>query len=167
MAGIYSLWAIFRDRQVDDMEIKRIGFANLRQSYVTVKDFVESETGETVKSLDTKIAEDLGLWGDDNWDLLTKFVTKFKLDSKDFEYDKHFESEGELFNSGALLLTILSAVVLAPLKLIELLSFKRIDFGLKLFQPGREKRPLDLSFRDMVTWYIEGQFKLGTEIKYR
>lgn len=134
---------------------------------MTVKDFVESETGETVKSLDTKIAEDLGLWGDDNWDLLTKFVTTFKLDSKRFDYDKHFESEGELFNSGAILLTMLSAIFLAPFKLIELLSFNRINFGLKLFRADRENKPLDLSFRDMVTWYIEGQFKLGTEVSYR
>src|SRR5690348_6103219 len=133
------------------MEIKRIGFANLRQSYVTVKDFVESETGETIKSLDTKIVEYLGLWGDDNCDLLTKFVNRFKLDTKDFDYDKHFESEGELFNSGAILLTMLSAIFIAPFKLIEFVSLKKINLGLKVFRPSREKKPLDLSFRDMVT----------------
>jgi hypothetical protein len=149
-----------------DRELKYISFSNLRQSYKTVKDFLETESGDEVKSLDTKIADDLGLWGDDNWDLLTKFVTTFKLGTRDFEYDKHFESEGELFQSGALILTVLSIVFLAPLKLIELISFNKINFGLKVFKPGREKRPLDLSFRDMLTWYIEGQYKLGTQIKY-
>lgn len=149
-----------------DRELKHISFYNLRQSYKTVKDFLETESGDEVKSLDTKIADDLGLWGDDNWELLTKFVTTFKLDTRDFEYDKHFESEGELFQSGALILTVLSIIFLAPLKLIELLSFNKINFGLKVFKPGREKRPLDLSFRDMLTWYIEGQHKLGTQIKY-
>ena len=145
-----------------DRELKHISFSNLRQSYKTVKDFLETESGDEVKSLDTKIADDLGLWGDDNWDLLTKFVTTFKLDTRDFEYDKHFESEGELFQSGTLILTVLSIIFLAPLKLIELLSLNKINFGLKVFKPGREKRPLDLSFRDMLIWYIEGQYKLGT-----
>jgi len=59
-----------------------------------------------------------------------------------------------------------SIIFLAPLKLIELLSLNKINFGLKVFKPVREKRPLDLSFRDMLTWYIEGQYKLGTQIKY-
>jgi len=97
-----------------DIESKHINFSILRQSYKTVKDFLETESGDEVKSLDTKIADDLGLWGDDNWDLLTKFVTTFKLDTRDFEYDKHFESEGELFQSGALILTVLSIIFLAP-----------------------------------------------------
>ena len=149
-----------------DKEIKHISFSNLRQSYKTVKDFIESETGDTVNSLDTKIADDLGLWGDDNWDFLTKFVTTYKLDTKDFDYDKHFESEGELFGTGGHILMVLSIIFLSPFKLIELLSFNKINFGLKIFRPGREKRPLDISFRDMLTWYIEGQFKLGTQIKY-
>jgi len=81
-----------------DRESKHINFSNLRHSYKTVKDFLETESGDEVKSLDTKIADDIGLWGDDNWDLLTKFVTTFKLDTRDFKYDKHFESEEELFN---------------------------------------------------------------------
>ncbi len=149
-----------------DKELKQISFSDLRQSYKTVKDFLENESFEKVRSLDSKIAEDLGVWGDDNWDLLTKFVTTFNLDTKHFDYDKHFESEAELFHTGAFILTILSIIFLAPFKLIELLSFNKINFGLKIFTSGREKRPLDLSFRDMVTWYIEGKFKLGNQIKY-
>lgn len=150
-----------------DKEIKYFHFSNLRQSYKTVRDFLETESGDKVESLKTKISNDLGLWGDDNLELLEKFVKTYHLDYKDFDYSKHFESEEELFQSGAVLLTVLSIILLAPLKLVEFISFNKINFGLKIFKPGRERRPLDLSFRDMLTWYIEGQYKLGSQIEYR
>src|SRR5688572_2860687 len=140
-----------------EKEVKQLSYSTLRKSFVVVKDFIENETGETVTSLDTKLAEDLKLWGYDNADLLERFVKKFNLDHKSFDYDKHFESEGELFSS-APILTILSIIFLAPFKLVELLSFNKINFGLKVFWPGREIKPLDLTFRDMLTWYLEGQF---------
>lgn len=149
-------------------ELRQINFSQLRLAYQTVKNFIENESVDKVKSLDTKIAEDLGLYGDDNWEFLEKFVTTYNLDPTGFEYDKHFESEGELFGSGAALVTLISIVLYIPFKIIEFLSFRTIDFD-KIFKNGlfgQRRQTLDLSFRDMLTWYIEGQYKLGTQVRY-
>jgi len=149
-------------------ELRQISFSQLRLAYQTVKCFIENESVDKVKSLDTKIAEDLGLYGDDNWEFLEKFVTTYNLDPTGFEYDKHFESEGELFGSGAALVTLISIVLYIPFKIIEFLSFRTIDFD-KIFKNGlfgQRRQTLDLSFRDMLTWYIEGQYKLGTQVRY-
>ena len=148
------------------MEIKEIEFAKLRHAYVTVKAFLESETYQKVKSLDTKLVDDLGKYGDDNYDLLQKFVTKFELDYKDFDYSKHFHSEAELFGSGAAFLNLLSLSVWLPLKTIELLTFNKI----KLDKPGSHipQRPVsDITFKDLLTWYIEKDYKTHTDLKYK
>jgi hypothetical protein len=47
-------------------EVKQIEFNKLRFAYETVKRFLEDQSGDTVDSLKTKIAEDLGMTGDDN-----------------------------------------------------------------------------------------------------
>ena len=85
-----------------------IDFATLRQAYSEVKTFIEKETNDKVDSLNTKIEDDLGYAGDDNWELLQKFVTTYKLDTTGFDYSKHFLSEGELFDSSAGFLTPVS-----------------------------------------------------------
>src|ERR1700749_5082413 len=108
---------------------RQIEFDKLRHAYVTVKSFIESESYEKVKSLNTKIEEDLGLSGDDNLDLLKKFVKKFELDYKDFDYSKHFLSEGELYGSEAALTNLLALSIWLPLKTIELLTFNKIKIN--------------------------------------
>lgn len=146
-----------------EAEVRGLTYSEIRQSYQTVKDFIESESYTSVKSLNTRIEADLRMAGDDNYELLEKFVERFKLDYKDFDYPKHFKSEGELFGSGAALLTIISLIFWLPAKTIELISFNRI----KLFRREEKDKRLDLTFRDMLTWYIEGRYKLGNEVKYK
>jgi hypothetical protein len=147
------------------METKQIEFAKLRHAYITVKSFVESESYEKVNSLKTKIEGDLSLSGDDNLELLEKFVKKFELDYKDFDYSKHFYSEGELFGSGAALLNLLSLSVWLPLKTIELITFHKIKIGeLNYITP--ERKVSDLTFRGMLIWYIEKEYKPSNTIKY-
>lgn len=85
-----------------------LDFKTLRQAYNEVKNFIETESASSVSSLNTKIEEDLGCAGDDNAELLEKFVTKYNLDITGFDYSKHFLSEGELFDSGTVLLMLLS-----------------------------------------------------------
>ena len=57
-------------------EIKQIEFDKLRFAYETVKRFLEDQSGDTVDSLKTKIAGDLGMTGDDNYYMLAEFVKK-------------------------------------------------------------------------------------------
>lgn len=147
------------------MEIKQIEFSKLRHAYVVVKDFIESESLEKVNSLSTKIEADLKLSGDDNYELLEKFIKKFELDHKDFDYSKHFYSEAELYGSGAALVNLLSLSVWLPLKTIELMTFNKV----KISKPGfykPERDVTDLTFRDLLVWYIEKEYKLQGTIQY-
>jgi hypothetical protein len=150
------------------METRQIEFAKLRHAYVTVKNFIvkEAEGYNELKSLDTKIKADIGLSGDDNLELLDKFVKKFELDYKNFQYDKHFHSEGELFGSGAALVNLLTLSVWLPLKTIELLTFNKIKIDKPQFPVTPDRKVSDLTFKDMLTWYIEKEYNLSDKIKY-
>ncbi len=149
-----------------DRQIKEIDFSKLRFAYLTIKSFLEKESGENVDNLKIRIAEDLSLFGDDNYDLLLKFVKKFELDYSDFQYDKHFYSEGELFSSGAALYNILALSVWLPLKTIELLTLNKVKINKpEFYQPSREVS--DMTFKDLLTWYIEGKYATGKDIEYR
>ena len=149
------------------MGTRQIEFAKLRHAYIVVKSFVDKETEgyDELKSIDTKICNDIGLCGDDNLEFLEKFVQKFELDYKDFNYEKHFQSEGELFGSGAALGNLLALSVWLPLKTIELLTFNKVKIPKpKLDQPTRQVS--DLTFKDLLTWYIEKEYKSSSSIKY-
>ncbi|MBC5775620.1 DUF1493 family protein [Pontibacter sp. KCTC 32443] len=148
-----------------DKQIKQVEFSKLRHAYITVKGFLESESWENVKSLDTTVVEDLGLYGDDNYDLLLKFVEKFELDFGDFQYDKHFYSEGELFDSFSALKSLLTLSVWLPLYTIELLTLNNVKIDKPdLFPPKRTVT--DMTFKDLLIWYIEGKYTSESEIKY-
>jgi hypothetical protein len=139
------------------METKEIEFSKLRHAYVTVKTFLETESFESVKSLDTKIVADLKLTGDDNFELLEKFVTKFELDYKNFKYDDHFHTENELWGNSALLGNLLNLSIWLPIATIKLLTFNKIKVdGPKIFEPSRQVS--DMTFRDLVTWYVEKEY---------
>ena len=150
------------------METRQIEFAKLRHAYVTVKSFIdkEAEGYSELKSLDTKIRADIGLSGDDNLELLEKFVEKFELDYKDFEYGKHFYSEGELYGSDTALFNLLTLSVWLPLKTIELFTFNKIKINKPKFPFTPDREVSDLTFKDLLTWYIEKEFKPSDKIKY-
>lgn len=108
------------------METRQIEFEKLRHAYVTVKYFLETEGYEKVTSLDNKINANLGLSGDDNYELLEKFVAKFELDHSNFNYDNHFYSEEELFGSDIAIANFLTLSIWLPLKTIELITFNKL-----------------------------------------
>lgn len=148
-----------------EQQVKQVEFAKHRHAYVTIKGFLEKESMAHVGSLKTTIAEDLSLHGDDSLELLEKFVEKFELDHEGFNYDKHFYSERELFGSGAALVNLLNLSVWLPLKTIELLTFKTVKIRKPdYYKPDREV--IDLTFKDLLIWYIEGGFPTDGEIKY-
>jgi hypothetical protein len=135
------------------MQYKELHFSQLRHAYTTIKRFIEDKTGCEIDSLHNKIEAHLGIAGDDTEELLGKFIKKYGLSADGFEFDKHFYSEGELFGSGWL---------------IEILSFKQIRFNNKpdWYRPlGREVS--DLTFKQMLTWYIEKDFTAVDKTSYR
>ena len=146
-------------------QIKQIEYKTLKHAYMTVKAFLEEESGMEVDSIKTRIAEDLVMFGDDNYDLLFKFVNRFELDHKGFQYDKHFHSEGELFDSLAVLYGLLILSIRIPLKLIELLTFNKVKFDKPdYYIPDREVT--DMTFKDLLIWYIEKKYISEDEIRY-
>jgi len=146
------------------MEVKEIEFAKLRHAYIIVKAFIDNESLDKVNSLDTKIENDLGITGDDALDLLQKFIAKFELDHKDFNFSKHFLSESEIGDPTVLLLALMSLSVWLPLKTIELISLNKIKLDKPNWHTGPERA--DLTFKDMITWYIEKDFTPSGDVKY-
>jgi hypothetical protein len=144
-----------------------INFKNIREAYVEVKKFIELETGCDLDeiSLKTKIREDLGCSGDDNLELLEKFVTRYNLDTTGFEYSKHFEGEMELYDSHAAFLNILILPIVIVVYAIKLLSFGKIDK--RNWIPNWHRPTLDMTFGDMVTWYLTGKFNLKSAVKIK
>ena len=147
-------------------EIKQIEFNKLRFAYETVKRFLEDQAGDTVDSLKTKIADDLGMTGDDNYYMLAEFVKKFELEHEGFTYDKHFYSEMELYDSTAALINLLSLSIMIPIKAIELLTLNKIHIPKPgFYKPSR--KVTDMTFKDLLTWYIEGKYTLADSVKYQ
>lgn len=148
-----------------ERQVKQIEFSKLRLAYLTVKNFLEYESCENVDTLRTKIAEDLIMLGDDNYELLEKFVKKFELDYMGFDYDQHFYSEEELFGSEAALVKLLTLPVWLPLKTIELFTFNKININKpNFYKPKREVT--DMTFKDLLTWYIERKYSTEKDIKF-
>lgn len=147
------------------MKEKHIEFSKLRHAYIIVKKFLEKEASENVDSLNIKIANDLSLLGDDNYEMLVKFIKEFEVDFTDFEYDKHFHSEWEIADSTNALLNLLTLSIWLPLKTIELLTFNKVKINKPSFHyPTREVS--DMTFKDLITSYIEKKYTRSEDIKY-
>ena len=142
-------------------------FKTLRKAYIEVKSFIECETGDEVSSLNIRIDADLGCVGDDNWELINKFVTKYNLDSSGFKYSEHFLSEGELFNSLTALLTLITLPLSFLIWLVKLISFGRLDLNKRQLTPDVNRKTIDMTFGDMLTWYITGHYNLRKNIQLK
>ncbi len=141
-------------------------FRTLRQAYVEVKRFIEENSFDTVTSLNTRIEEDLGMSGDDNYNLLVKFVKKYKLDVLGFDYNKHFLSEGEIiFDPGIMLYSILIALPFWIIFwLVRLLTFGHINYTQEQIMPSVNRQTLDMTFGDLLVWYLTGKYQLRKEV---
>ncbi len=152
--------------------IIEISFKNLKQNYIEVQQFLQKESGEKNIYNKSKVANDLSLWGDDNCDMLEKFITKYKVDFSNFNYDKHFESEGELFGS----LNSLFIFVFAILNIFKYTLFLNVvifskkyskqinDFKFYIKENKIEKK--DLTMGDLITSKIQGKFLLRENVKF-
>jgi hypothetical protein len=152
--------------------IIKISFKNLKQNYLEVQQFLEKESGEKNICIKSKIANDLSLWGDDNYNLLDFFVTKYNLDFSGFNYDKHFESEGQLFGSGTVLLKIL-LLPFYVFKFILFLSSKPFskEFSNKInsfnfYLKEHKSSRIDLTMGDLITSKIQGKFFLRENVTF-
>ena len=152
--------------------IIKISFKDLKQNYIEMQQFLQKESGEKNINNKSKVANDLSLLGDDNYDMLEDFITKYILDFSGFKYDEHFESEGELTIS---IWSILS-VVLLPLFITKgivsyLLNFLSNKYSHKIekfnfFLNKYKSNKIDLTMGDLITSKIQGKFSLREDVKF-
>lgn len=135
-------------------------YTELKETYLEVKKFLEHASGKKINSLNTKIVEDLKLWGDDNYFLLIEFIEKYDLNFEKFEYDKHFDSEGELIGFKTFILGVFKLPVLIInnllIKHISIKTYKKIDNTLY----DRTNCKKDLTFGDLILSKLNGEFTL-------
>jgi hypothetical protein len=53
-----------------------------------------------------------------------------------------------------------------PLKTIELITFNQLKLNKPKFPVTPDRTVSDLTFKDMLTWYIEKEYKPSGSIKY-
>lgn len=159
-------------KQLKMKTIIKISFKNLKQNYVEVQQFLQKESGEKNIYNKSKVANDLSLWGDDNYDMLEKFITKYKVDFSNFNYDEHFESEGELLGFYSSIYTIFF-LPLFILKFILHLFFKPFSRkysdkinGFNFFLKEHKSNRIDLTMGDLITSKIQGKFLLRENVKF-
>lgn len=141
-------------------------FKTLRDAYIEVKNFITDETYAKTLSLKTTIDGDLGCAGDDNLDLLEKFVEKYNLNFEGFDYSKHFLSEGELMEFGYFPIGILLMFIYLIAIVVKAITFSKIDFTKFKLMSVRTRQTLDMTFGDMLTWYLMGRYTLRTDVNF-
>lgn len=146
--------------------IKEIEFEKVKHAYFVVKIFLDKESTIKPNSVRNGLTKDLSNFGDDGYELLEKFVEKFELRHSGFEFNKHFHSEHELFGSGTTLVNLINLSVWIPLKIIEKLSLGKINAGEFDFEPFIDREVKEMTFKDLLTWYIEGEYATSKDIKY-
>ena len=139
-------------------------FRTLRQAYVEVQQFLQDETVDNEIQLNTKLVEDLGCSGDDNYELIEKFVSKYKLDITGFDYMKHFHSEAELYDSNAAFIRLIGLPIFIMAYLLKIISFKKIDMTQKNILPVTTRKTLDMTLGDMLAWRITGKYNLRKQM---
>ncbi len=98
-------------------------YTEIKQAYLGVKKFLEYKSSMKVKNLNTKIVDDLGIWGDDNLFLLEDFSNKYNIDFSKFNYDIHFDSEVDFIRFTSLIVRFLKL----PISIINTLIIKFIS----------------------------------------
>jgi hypothetical protein len=152
--------------------IIKISFKNLKQNYLEVTQFIKDQSGKENICIKSRIANDLSLLGDDNYYMLGDFITKYNLDFSNFNYDEHFESEGELTMS----LWYCLEVLFLPLYIIKGIvscvfyffskklskKINAFNFVLNKYKSNRK----DLTIGDLITSKIYGKFQMRENVKF-
>ena len=137
----------------------KVRYSEIKNSYLEIKNLLEDKSGNKVENLNTKIAFDLGLYGDDNIEFLEEFIKNYKLNFNNFNYQEHFDDEAELFLN---IKWFIPRLLLFPLNLsLTLINFFR---KAKIRQISMSEyisnNKLDLTFGDLITSKLKGEFCL-------
>lgn len=121
-----------------EQQIVYVSFGILRNAYLEVKDFFEPSTIDGIKSLKTKLESEAGVNGDELFELLEVFCMTYGLRADGFTFEEYFHTEYELWEPISMFINLVS---------------------------GKRKVP-ELTFRDLITWYLSGNFKQAGEVRY-
>jgi hypothetical protein len=156
------------------MQVRRIKFVELKNAYLIVKKHIAKTCNKDVNSTKLRIAQDLCLHGDDNYELLAEMAREYKIDFKGFDYDEHFVNEAHVYNPYA----ALSAVILFPVLVVKVvvglvlrpvapaLSKKISSYRLRSIDNYKKPELTDLTVGDLIATLIERKFTLRKNIKY-
>lgn len=146
-------------------EVKYVSYSELKNAYNYVTSFLEEKRGKKITSIQTTISGDLGFDGDDNYFLLEDFILKNNLNHDSFTYKEYFLDEGEICNPVFLLKNILILIIRMPLFFLNLITFKQLNLKYPEFT-GEDRYVKDLNVKDLITWFLEKEFKTSNEIQY-
>ncbi|WP_020569374.1 DUF1493 family protein [Neolewinella persica] len=141
-------------------------YSEVKLAYLDTIELLQMKD-EVPVTLNNKIAEDLGHWGDDNYFLLLDFVERFKLGHEEYCHDVYFESEGEI-------ITFCTQIV-APFVMVAWLVWKIIEraapgYTTPEFLNRWENRlnpRKDLTVGDLIAWRLAGDFCLRKDAAIR
>lgn len=135
-------------------------YTEIKDAYKEVEKFLKDASGKEIISLNTKISDDLELWGDDVFFLINEFIEKYNLNFDKFEHDKHFDSGDEFIGFKILISGLLKLPIAIVngliIKFISQQTYKRIDNV--LYDRTNEKK--DLIFADLILSKLNGEFYL-------
>jgi hypothetical protein len=149
-----------------EQSLYHTNFKELRKAYREVKAFLEQETGGNISSEKTDIEDDLQIAGDDTYELMEKFIDVYRLDASRFDFTEHFLSEGEQFNSCTALLQLIGLPIVLFNWLLKVLTFGKVDYTKAVVLPGANRKTAGLTFGDMLTWYIIGEYSLRKDVRF-
>jgi len=140
-------------------------YSEIKKTYLEVKKFLEYKSSMKVENLKTKIVDDLGLWGDDNLFLLEDFSNRYNVNFDKFDYEEHFDCEGDFISLKTLILGFLKLPVLIInsfcVKYISIKTYNKIDKV--LYDKTNNKK--DLTFGDLILSKLNGEFTLRENCK--
>jgi len=104
----------------------------------------------------------------DSYELLSNFINKFELDYGEFNFDEHFHSEGKLVQINLALKTLMNLSIWLPMKTIELITINKLKLNKPDFsKPEFERSIIGMTFKDLLTWYLEGEFNRNEKVIYK
>lgn len=136
-------------------------FAQKRDAYEQVVQFVEEHQKSTISSCHQKIDADLGISGDDNLELIEAFVEKFDLDPAGYDHEAHFLSEGEGSPNIIFGLFIIPLLLWINFWLGVLFGVVYIPYAVYMLKQMRSPDEVsDMRIKDMIRWHLHKTYQL-------
>jgi hypothetical protein len=144
-------------------------YSELRSTIITVKAFIKNNYWGKNLSLKTRIDRDLGITGDDAWELIEKFGKDLSIDLSLLQrhFLEYFNSEGDMIGTAWIDLIITSVkwlifFILYPFSKAKVLQLKEYSYFHTHFKKDKE-----LTIKDLVVSLLNKQFMPANNVKIK